>query len=79
MQWKTEHGRLVANFSFKSQTELAEFLLKVAQYADSISHHPDYCVFKCSQVRFSLFTHDKNQITTLDEQLAEYISTLFQV
>lgn len=76
MNWKIVDGKLVNSFTFKSQTELAQFLLKVAQYADSIHHHPDYSVFQCSKVEFTLFTHDKNQITNLDEQLAEHISSL---
>ena len=76
MEWKIQEGKLVNNFTFNSQTELAAFLFKVAQYADSNHHHPDYCVFHCSKVRFSLFTHDANQITSLDEKLAAYISTL---
>ena len=76
MEWKIVNGKLVNNFTFKSQTELVQFLLKVALYADSVHHHPDYKVFKCSKVEFSLFTHDKNQITELDYQLANAISSL---
>jgi 4a-hydroxytetrahydrobiopterin dehydratase len=76
MKWNIQEGKLINNFTFKSQTELAEFLLKVAQYADSIHHHPNYRVFECSKVEFTLFTNDANQITSLDEKLAAYISTL---
>ena len=76
MKWEIVDHKLTHHFEFKNQTELAEFLLKVAVYADSINHHPDYSVFQCSKVTFTLFTHDKKQITELDYKLAEFISAL---
>jgi 4a-hydroxytetrahydrobiopterin dehydratase len=76
MEWKIIEGKLTNNFKFKSQTELAEFLLKVAIYADKINHHPDCKIHKEFQLEISLFTHDKNEITNLDYQLSEYISSL---
>lgn len=76
VEWKIVDGKLVQLYQFDTQIQLAEFLLKVAKYADSINHHPDYRVFQCSKVEFTLFTHDKKQITEKDHQLAEYISSL---
>lgn len=69
-------GKLVSNFKFKSQTELAEFLLKVAEYADEINHHPDCKIHKGFQLEITLFTHDKKEITELDRQLANFIDSL---
>jgi 4a-hydroxytetrahydrobiopterin dehydratase len=76
MEWKIIEGKLTNNFKFKSQTELAEVLLKVAVYADKINHHPDCKIHKAFQLEISLFTHDKNEITNLDYQLSEFISSL---
>ena len=76
MEWKVIEGKLTNNFKFKSQTELAEFLLKVAVYADKINHHPDCKIHKAFQLEISLCTHDKNEITQLDYQLSEFISSL---
>jgi 4a-hydroxytetrahydrobiopterin dehydratase len=76
MEWEVIDGKLVNNFKFKSQTELANFLLKVAKYADEINHHPDCKIHKAFQLEISLFTHDKNEITNLDYQLSEFISSL---
>lgn len=78
MKWNIVEHKWVGQFDFKNQTELAEFLLKIAVYADSIKHHPDYTVFQCSKVKFTLFTHDKNQITDLDYQLSEFITDLYR-
>lgn len=69
-------GKLVSNFKFDSQTELAQFLLKVAKYADEIKHHPDCKIHKGFQLEITLFTHDKNEITVLDYKLAKFIDSL---
>lgn len=76
MKWEIIDYKLTNNFKFKSQTELAEFLLKVAIYADEINHHPDCKVHKAFQLELSLFTHDKNEITSLDYKLANKIDEL---
>lgn len=77
MEWNVIEGKLVNNFKFKSQTELAHFLLKVANYADEINHHPDYKIHKAFQLEITLYSHDKNEITDLDYQLSQKIDDLF--
>ena len=76
MEWNTTNGKLVKNFEFKSQTELAQFLVKVAGFADEMNHHPDCKIHKAFQLEISLFTHDKDKITALDEQLASKIDSI---
>ena len=77
MEWSVIDGKLVNNFKFKSQTELVQFLVKVANYADEINHHPDCKIHKAFQLEISLYSHDKNEITNLDYQLAQKIDDLF--
>ena len=77
MEWNEINGKLVANFKFKSQTELAKFFLKVASYADEINHHPDCKIYKAFLLEITLYSHDKNIITELDYQLAQRIDDLF--
>lgn len=77
MEWNVIDGKLVSNFKFKSQTELANFLVKVANYADKINHHPDCKIYKAFQLEITLFTYDKKEITNLDYQLAQKIDDLF--
>lgn len=74
INWETVNGKLVTNLKFKSQTELVEFLLKVAHLADEMNHHPDCKIRKAFQLEISLFTHDKGEITDLDYQLAQKIN-----
>ena len=74
--FKEIDGKLVRNFKFKSQTELAQFLLKVAKHADEVKHHPDCKIHKAFQLEITLFTHDKNEITLKDRQFASFIDSL---
>jgi 4a-hydroxytetrahydrobiopterin dehydratase len=76
MAFQEIDSKLVKNFTFKSQTELAQFLLKVAKHADEMHHHPDCKIYKAFQLEITLFTHDKNEITQLDHQLADIIESL---
>ncbi len=76
INWETLNGKLVSNLKFKSQTELVEFLLKIANLADEMNHHPDCKIHKAFQLEISLFTHDKNEITDLDHQLAQKIDSI---
>ena len=76
MEWIVVEGKLVNNFKFKSQTELAQFLVKVANYADEINHHPDCKIQKAFQLEITLYSHVQNKITDLDYQLAEKIVSL---
>jgi len=78
MAFQEIDGKLVQNFKFKSQTELAQFLLKIAEHADEMHHHPDCKIHKAFQLEITLFTHDKNEITTLDHQLANYIDSIYK-
>ena len=73
MNWIVRNNSLTKNISFNSQTELAEFVLKIAKIADNMHHHPDYIISKCNQLEISLSTHDKNGITEKDHALAERI------
>ena len=77
MDWTIENNRLTKHFEFKTQTLLCEFLLKVAQQADQIGHHPDVSIYKCSKLKIELFTHDKGSVTALDYKLAGIIDLIF--
>jgi 4a-hydroxytetrahydrobiopterin dehydratase len=73
MSWLEKENKLTRTVVFKNQTELGEFLLKIAKIADKMNHHPDYVIRKCSELEISLSTHDKNAITEKDYALAEII------
>lgn len=73
MSWLTHENKLKKIILFKTQTDLAKFLLNIAKIADKMNHHPDYQIRKCSELDISLSTHDENGITEKDYALAEKI------
>jgi 4a-hydroxytetrahydrobiopterin dehydratase len=70
MKWSKKNNKLELTIQFKSQTELAEAFLKIAELADKSNHHPDAEVINCSTLILKLFTHDENDITEKDMELA---------
>lgn len=76
MIWKELNNRLVFEVKFQTQTELAEFIMKVARIADEHNHHPDMMVRKCSELKLELYSHELNEITPKDHQIAELISLI---
>lgn len=76
MCWEEVDGKLEKNYTFKSQTELVNFMLQIAVYADQLNHHPDFRIHKAFQLEIKIFSHDVNKITALDHQLAEFINSL---
>ncbi|MDP5099680.1 MAG: 4a-hydroxytetrahydrobiopterin dehydratase [Crocinitomicaceae bacterium] len=73
MSWLTHENKLKKTILFKTQTDLAQFLLNIAKIADKMNHHPDYVIRKCIELDISLSTHDENGITEKDYALAEKI------
>lgn len=74
--WREDNNRLVYERDFQTQTELAQFLVKVARLADQHDHHPDITVTKCSHLKLELFTHTLNTLTDQDRKLAKEIESL---
>lgn len=76
MNWTTKNNCIEKTFTFPNQTELARFLLEVAEIADKENHHPDAEIYQCSKLKLRLTTHDQQQITALDYKLAQLIDVL---
>lgn len=74
--WNESVDGLTKEFSFNTQTELVEFLLKVAKLADDNNHHPDGEIYEAFKLRLKLFTHSENGVTDLDRRLAKLIDSL---
>ena len=73
--WTESSNGLIKEFSFKTQTELGEFFLKVAKLADKNDHHPDVEVRNGTNLILRLFTHSENSITDMDKKLAKLIDS----
>lgn len=76
MSWKESNNKLVNEITFNTQTELADYLGKVARIADNQNHHPDMMITNCSKLRIELYSHELNQITQKDYHLAGLIDSI---
>ncbi len=74
--WNESVDGLSKEFSFNTQTELAEFLVKVSKLSDENDHHPDAEIYEAFKLRLRLFTHSENGVTDLDRKLANQIDSL---
>lgn len=74
LQWKKNDDKLIKTLKFNSQTELAEFILKVAKISDKEDHHCDMEVSKAYQLQLTLTTHEKGgKLTDKDYDMAKKI------
>ncbi len=76
--WKLHENKLVREFKFRDQSELAEFFLPVAREADAMDHHPDVRITKASLLELSLSTHTENAVTARDYKLSEIIDETYR-
>lgn len=74
--WENKGSELVREFVFENQTELAEFVLRVARYSDEVNHHADMEVSEFRNLRLSITTHDENGLTESDFKWAKHTNTL---
>lgn len=77
MNWNIIAHQFRTVIHFRNQTELARFVLEVAQLADQMDHHPDLTVTHCSELSISIYSHDKQEITQRDHLLKEAIDDLY--
>jgi 4a-hydroxytetrahydrobiopterin dehydratase len=77
MEWnKTEDG-IKATLTFENQTELAEFVLKLAKLSDDTQHHADMDI-RYNKLHLNIFSHDANAVTEKDEALCEEVERLLE-
>jgi 4a-hydroxytetrahydrobiopterin dehydratase len=67
--WKLESGKLAREWTFKDFVEAMAFVNRVADLAESASHHPDIDI-RYNKVRLGLISHDAGGITTRDAKMA---------
>ncbi len=75
MNWNTSDQGIQATLEFENQTELAEFVLKLARLSDAMQHHADMDI-RYNKLHLNIFTHDENAITEKDETLCREIELL---
>jgi 4a-hydroxytetrahydrobiopterin dehydratase len=78
LSWTVLDGKLQKAFKFDNFDKAIEFINKVAELSKSENHHPEILNIY-NQVTISLFTHDQNKITELDQEMSKKIDDLFNI
>jgi 4a-hydroxytetrahydrobiopterin dehydratase len=73
--WKKIEGKLSKDFEFTNFIEAFGFVMKIALESEKMNHHPDITI-SYNRVGIKLFTHDINQISEKDMDLAKKIDKL---
>ena len=77
-QWNETGGYLQKTFEFEDFKEALEFINKVGIISESMNHHPEI-INNYNKVHLKIKTHDINQITELDHQMAKKVNDLFNI
>jgi 4a-hydroxytetrahydrobiopterin dehydratase len=76
--WEERDGALVREFELPSFREAINFVVRLAEAAESENHHPDIDIrYRRVTVRWT--THSEGGITDRDRKMAERTSTLASV
>ena len=73
--WKKIEGKLSKDFEFTNFIEAFGFVTKIALESEKMDHHPDITI-SYNRVNIKLITHDINQISEKDTDLAKKIDKL---
>ena len=72
---KDEKGFLTRTFTFKNYRQSFAFVSQVALLAEKKNHHPKI-ILEYNTVIIELISHDKNEVTQRDIDLAEQIDKI---
>jgi 4a-hydroxytetrahydrobiopterin dehydratase len=74
-EWEEKDGALVREFELPSFREAIDFVVSLADLAESENHHPDLDIrYRSVTVRWT--THSEGGVTERDRQMAERTSAL---
>ena len=74
-KWEYQEESLKQDFIFSDFREAFEFMVQVAEIAESIDHHPDWSN-SWNKVSISISTHSAGGLTALDLKFVEKVETL---
>tara|TARA_E500000178_G_C16723577_1_gene618277 strand:+ start:35 stop:277 length:243 start_codon:yes stop_codon:yes gene_type:complete len=73
---KDSEGRLIKTFEFKNYRKSFAFTSEVAMLSEKKNHHPQI-ILNYGSVIISLISHDIQQVTQRDLDLAELIDKIY--
>lgn len=75
MNWLVKDKQLETTLQFENQTELAHFVLQLAQHSDEVNHHADLSI-RYNVLSISITTHDEGGLTSKDFDLQKEIERI---
>lgn len=75
--WEETKNGLVKVFNFRNFVKAIDFVNDLAKVCEAENHHPDILIHSYNQVKITCITHDENQITCKDYDLARQIDDLY--
>ena len=69
--------RFSKNFKFKSRSRLSDFVSTVLEFEDEMNHHGEIQI-KYDEVMISVYTHDVNRITELDQEYSRSVDLIYR-
>jgi 4a-hydroxytetrahydrobiopterin dehydratase len=73
--WQTNNN-LLLELEFNNFKEVIEAVNKIAKVAEKLNHHPNLYIYDYKKLKIMLYTHDAQEITEKDYQLAEEIEKI---
>ncbi|MYB30619.1 MAG: 4a-hydroxytetrahydrobiopterin dehydratase [Cenarchaeum sp. SB0663_bin_5] len=73
--WSIQNEKLHKDFEFKDFKEAFEFMVRVADMAEDMNHHPEWFNVY-NKVSIDLTTHDAGGITTNDVEFAKRVNQI---
>lgn len=73
--WRLGDGELVKNYRFPTFRQAIAFIVRLADHADAMDHHPDL-ENHYDRVRVAVHTWNENAITAKDVELARRIESV---
>jgi 4a-hydroxytetrahydrobiopterin dehydratase len=74
-EWAEVDGKLHRELTFADFSEAWAFMQRVAELAEELDHHPDWCN-SWNKVTIDLVSHSAGGITDKDRELARRIDAL---
>ena len=76
MNWQLKNKAYERTITFKTQTDLAECVMRIALLSDALDHHADMTVSNCSTLALRISSHDVGGITERDEKWIKQVDAL---
>lgn len=73
----TDPERFAKTYKFRSRSRLVDFVSSILEFEDEMKHHGEI-IIKYDEVSISVYTHDVNRITELDQEYTRSVDLIYR-